>query len=171
MASAIFVTSHTSLRIGPQRLTRSCGGCRFNAEGISLRLPTKSKMCQYNFSLASADQRKYLKTSPRSEGQRESTTLMCSSVPFFPLMVLAYLCTSSSTRAGTLRKWMPQWNLETTIKQGNQEAWISAQDILNHRNTAVALFLKLEHLFYLQSALRNRNRIHILNTYVSSWTW
>lgn len=85
MASMIFVTSHTSGRIGPQRLTPSCGGCRFNAEGISLRLPTKSKMCQYNFSLASLDQRKYLKTSPRSEGQRESPTLMCSGVPFFPL--------------------------------------------------------------------------------------
>lgn len=124
MASVILVTSRTSGRIGPQRFIPSCGGCRFNTEGISLRLPTKSKMCQHNFSLASADQRKYLKTSPRSEGQRESPTLMCSGVPFFPLMVLAYLCMSSSTWAVDA----PKGNAAVKPFNNNKARWSRSLD-------------------------------------------
>lgn len=83
---------HNSARTGPQRLTPSCGICRFSTEGISLPLPNKIKMCQHNFSLVSPDQRKYLKTSPWSPGQWESPALMCSIASCFLPLSLNGFC-------------------------------------------------------------------------------
>lgn len=80
MSAVIFMTPHASVRVDPQRWTPSCGGCRFNAKGILLPLPNKSKMCQHNFTLVFLDQKKYWNASPGSWGQRESLTLMCSCV-------------------------------------------------------------------------------------------
>lgn len=101
MSAMIFMTSHASIRVGPQRWTPSCGRCRFSAEGILLPLPNKSKMCQHNFSLVSSDQRKYLKTSPWSIGQRESLTLMCS-------------CVKNHTSEDCLVSFIEIWSLLTS---------------------------------------------------------